>query len=50
VNYQPQWASDVQTNIWNNFGNSVLGTGSNTFLVDPLGSNNRRFYRVLVTP
>jgi len=50
VNFQPQWASDAQTNVWNDLGGPVLGTGSNSFLIDPIGSNNRRFYRVLVNP
>jgi hypothetical protein len=50
MNYQPQWLSDLKTNTWNNYGSATLGTGSNSFLIDPMSSNNCRFYRVLVRP
>lgn len=50
VNYQPQWESNVQSNTWGDLGSSTLGTGSNSFLVDPIGPNTSRFYQVLVKP
>jgi hypothetical protein len=47
--YQVQWASQLDTNIWNYLGAPVLGDGTTNCICDPLGSNSMRVYRVLQT-
>ena len=48
-NYQLQYCSDLDTNLWLNIGEAVTGTGSTNCQVDLLGQP-RRFYRVRVVP
>jgi hypothetical protein len=45
--YQVQWASRLDTNVWNYLGASVLGDGTTNCICDPLGSDSMRVFRVL---
>ena len=45
VLYQVQWASD--TNIWNNLGSVIIGSGSSNTLFEEFGQPGHDFYRVL---
>lgn len=45
--YQVQWASAVDTNQWFSFGPPVIGNGTTNAIYEPLGSNSKRFYRVI---
>ena len=50
VIYQPQWTGNVNSGAWFDLGGTVTGTGTNVVIYDPLGSNTRRFYRILIVP
>ena len=45
--YQVQWASNVDTNQWFSLGRLVVGNARTNSICDPLGSNSKRFYRVI---
>lgn len=45
--YQVQWASALETNQWLGLGPLVVGNGKTNSIYDPLGSNSKRFYRVI---
>ncbi|MCX6925011.1 MAG: hypothetical protein NT154_17635 [Verrucomicrobia bacterium] len=45
--YQLQWADEVATNQWFSLGPPLAGNGSTNSIVDLLGSNSKRFYRVV---
>ena len=45
--YQLQWSSQIDTNLWTNFGNPVVGTGSTNSVFDRVSGSDGRFYRVL---
>ncbi len=44
--YQVQWAPQLNTNHWNNFGSPIAGTGATNNLYDP-PEWRQRFYRIL---
>jgi hypothetical protein len=48
VSYQVQWASELlgTNTVWNDLGNSIIGTGTTNTLFDPVGSPHNA-YRVL---
>jgi len=48
--YQVQWASELDTNAWTDFGPPVQGTGMTNFLFDTTRTGPKRFYRVIVQP
>lgn len=51
VPYQVQWRSAFDTNVvWQSLGNPVTGNGATLYTCDPLGTNERRFYRVVLSP
>lgn len=45
--YQVQWASELDTNTWQNLGVLLKGDGSTTTILDSTEGVARRFYRVL---
>jgi lectin-like protein len=51
IHYQPQYRLSLTTNVWMDLGSPVPGTGSVTYLRDPVPIGApRRFYRVVATP
>jgi hypothetical protein len=51
IHYLPQYRSSLTTNDWVDLGSSVLGTGSVSYLKDPVPIDApRRFYRVIAAP
>ncbi len=48
--YQLQYRSDLTTNIWTNLGAPIQGTDSPICIYDSVGSESRRFYRVIKLP
>jgi hypothetical protein len=51
VAYQVQWQSALDTNMtWLPLGGLVTGNGATQYFCDPLGTNARRFYRVVSQP
>ena len=48
--YQAQWASQAESNRWLNLGGPVQGTGFTNCACDPLGSIEKRFYRIETLP
>ena len=47
VLYQIQWASQLDTNSWFNFGGLIMGTGATNSAFDSTWCVPKRFYRVL---
>jgi len=48
--YQVQWNSEVDTNTWLPLGGIITGNGTTLQSCDTLGTNSRRFYRVVSQP
>jgi hypothetical protein len=45
--YQVQWAFEVDTNTWYDFGRPVIGEGTEVSVFDATRGRPRRFYRLL---
>lgn len=51
IPYQVQWRSALETNItWLPLGGLVTGDGAVQYFCDPLGTNQGRFYRIVLPP
>ncbi len=48
--YQVQWQSSLATNVWNDFGAPVQGTGGTNCVFDTLDDQQSKFYRVVPVP
>jgi hypothetical protein len=46
--YQLQFKTDLTQPLWTNLGNPIIAVNSTTTISDPLGTNVRRFYRLLL--
>jgi len=46
--YQVQWADSLQTNVWNDLGNPIIGDGSIKNIFDSTHLIQKRYYRVLL--
>ena len=47
--YQVQWSLNPDSSIWTYWGLPIRGDGMTNCICDPLGTNPRRFYRILET-
>jgi len=47
--YQVQWATQLQTNDWNDLGAPVAGDGALHYMFDSTRGQPQRFYRVVTT-
>lgn len=48
--YQVQYSSALNSNVWTTLGGTVLGSGLTNCVTDTFGGFQQRFYRVLVLP
>lgn len=50
INYQVQYISSLNSNTWINLGPPVVGTGSNSVILDSTLDQPKKFYRVISVP
>jgi len=50
VNYQVQYSTALNTNVWINFGGPVTGTGATQAAFDSIRGRPQRFYRIQTLP
>jgi uncharacterized repeat protein (TIGR03803 family) len=50
VKYRLQFNANLTTAAWTNLGNLIIATNTVATASDPIGSNTRRFYRVILLP
>jgi hypothetical protein len=46
--YQPEYKTNLNSSVWSNLGGPILATGPTVTVSDPFGSNQQRFYRVVL--
>jgi hypothetical protein len=49
-NYQPQWATQLNSNQWFDFGPIVAGDGKTNYFFDTLRDSTNKFFRVIEVP
>ena len=49
-NYQVQYSSALNSNVWTTLGETIMGSGTTNCVTNTFGTSNQRFYRVLVFP
>jgi uncharacterized repeat protein (TIGR03803 family) len=50
VKYRLQFKANLTATVWTNLGNIIIATNALATASDPIGSNTRRFYRVVLLP
>jgi hypothetical protein len=48
--YQVQSTTDLDQNNWTNLGGAITASNSNVSISEPIGTNERQFYRVVLSP